>query len=293
MADESFFETSTDQSQTKTKIVSKYFSAWAKVILSTKQSRIMYIDLFCGPGRYNDGIESTPLAILRNAVADHNIAHCLITFFVDENPEFVETLYNEISKISNLNILQSPPDLRIGKAEEEYTKISAETGPYPTLSFLDPWGYKGLSIHLIKSVLKDWGSDSIVFFNYNRINAALDNEEMKIVIDGLFGIERAEKLRMEANGLKPEDREQLIMQEFRSALNEVKGRYCLTYRFEFTGRKRTSHYLVFVTKHELGYATMKSIMAKESKHDQEGIPLFEHPSTSPKQISLFTDAIHP
>jgi hypothetical protein len=141
---------------------------------------------------------------------------------------------------------------------------------------------------LIKSVIKDWGSDSIVFFNYNRINAALDNQDMKKVIDALFGAERAERLRMETKELEPEDREQMIMYEFRSALNEVKGEYCLTYRFELSDRNRTSHYLVFVTKHERGYAIMKRIMAPESKLDEEGIPLFEHPSTLPKQYSLFT-----
>ncbi|MGE0405944.1 MAG: three-Cys-motif partner protein TcmP, partial [Candidatus Korobacteraceae bacterium] len=65
MMSTSFFQESKEQSQIKARIVSKYFWAWAKVIIPTAKrqhaSRIAYIDLFAGPGRYEDGTLSTPL----------------------------------------------------------------------------------------------------------------------------------------------------------------------------------------------------------------------------------------
>jgi hypothetical protein len=48
----------------------------------------------------------------------------------------------------------------------------------PTLVFLDPCGYKGLSLKLISSVLGGFGNDCIFFFNYSRINMKLDLEIM-------------------------------------------------------------------------------------------------------------------
>ena len=56
---------------------------------------------------------------------------------------------------------------------------------------MDPWGYKGLSLRLINSVLRNWGSDCIIFFNYNRINMGLNNEFVREHMDALFGAERA------------------------------------------------------------------------------------------------------
>lgn len=58
----SFFYEQKEQSYIKTEIVTKYFSAWSKVIISSPYvNRIAYIDLFAGPGKFEDGALSTPL----------------------------------------------------------------------------------------------------------------------------------------------------------------------------------------------------------------------------------------
>ena len=65
-----FFEQPREQSEVKKAIVSKYFWAWAKVIMPTAKKaakRVAYIDLFAGPGRYEDGTQCTPLLILAEA----------------------------------------------------------------------------------------------------------------------------------------------------------------------------------------------------------------------------------
>ena len=65
----------------------------------------------------------------------------------------------------------------------------------PAFFFVDPWGYKGLSLELINAVPKDWACECIFFFNYNRINMGLNNPMVKERIDALFGAERAHTLR--------------------------------------------------------------------------------------------------
>lgn len=63
MVNDVFFEESQEQSQIKSRIVAKYFWAWARVIIPTAKThgeRIAYIDLFAGPGRYLDGTLSNP-----------------------------------------------------------------------------------------------------------------------------------------------------------------------------------------------------------------------------------------
>jgi three-Cys-motif partner protein len=68
---------STDQSRIKSVIVSKYFEAWARVIMGFQdrnpqglEKKIAYTDLFSGPGKYNDGTESTSLGVLKKALQD-------------------------------------------------------------------------------------------------------------------------------------------------------------------------------------------------------------------------------
>lgn len=74
-----FFEESKEQSFVKSAIVSKYFWAWAKVIMSQVKrggKKIAYVDLFAGPGRHKDGTKSTPLLVLEQAIADPDMAKC-------------------------------------------------------------------------------------------------------------------------------------------------------------------------------------------------------------------------
>ena len=77
MRSNSFFNESKERSQVKTKIVEKYFWAWAKVIISVvkkrKKNKIGYVDLFAGRGRYEDGTDSTPILILKKASEDDDI----------------------------------------------------------------------------------------------------------------------------------------------------------------------------------------------------------------------------
>src|SRR5690242_7581689 len=86
MSSNEFFKEAKEQSLVKTTIVSKYFWVWAQVIISTTKrysGKIAYIDLFAGPGRYEDGTKSTPILVLERAIADEAMRKCLVTIFND------------------------------------------------------------------------------------------------------------------------------------------------------------------------------------------------------------------
>ncbi len=88
---ENFFDEQSEQSQIKAAIVADYFWRWANVIISTQNrypqhpQRIAYIDLFAGPGRYQNGSASTPLLIMQRAVADAKIRERLVAVFNDKD----------------------------------------------------------------------------------------------------------------------------------------------------------------------------------------------------------------
>lgn len=171
-----------------------------------------------------------------------------------------------------------------GDAEEFFTN----TRLIPSFSFVDPFGYKGLSLKIVNGVIKDWGCDCVFFFNYNRINAGISNPAVKNHMDALFGIERAEKLRTVLPSKKPFQREAIVLEELAQAIKDMGGKYVLPFRFKNAAGTRTSHSLIFVSKHFKGYEIMKEIMAKESSIHDQGVPSFTYSPADESTPLLFS-----
>ncbi|MGO8901511.1 MAG: three-Cys-motif partner protein TcmP [Isosphaeraceae bacterium] len=288
-----FFDEQAEQSQVKTAIVSKYFESWAKVITGyltgqkKKDLRIAYIDLFAGPGRYKSGAKSTPVFILEQAINLPLLRDHMVAWFNDKDPENTSSLGKEIRRLPDIGTLKHKPQVFNNEVGEEIVKMFEERALIPTLFFVDPWGYKGLSLRLINSVLKDWACECIFFFNYNRINMGLSNEAVKTHMAALFGEERATKLRDRLEPLKPWQRELTILEEICEALVEMGGKFVLPFCFKNEKGTRTSHHLIFVSKHPLGYKIMKRVMANESSDTEQGVPTFEYNSATSDQPLLF------
>jgi three-Cys-motif partner protein len=283
---QAFFDESTEQSQIKAKIVSDYFFAWAKVITHVQRSdRIAYIDLFAGPGRYKDGTMSTPLLILEGGIRDPIIAQRLVTLFNDGDSNSSRSLEAAIKSLPGIDKLKYPPRVMNQEIGTEIVKRFEEMRLVPTLFFVDPWGYKGLSLQLVNAVVKDWACECVFFFNYNRINAGLGNNTVREHMNALFG-QHADELRQELEGLDPSARELTIVERLSSALNPDRKRLVLPFRFRRDNR-RTSHHLIFVTKNFRGYDIMKKIMAKESSKIEQGVASFEYNPADERYPTLF------
>jgi len=268
-------------------MVRDYFGAWAGIILKKQSGRIAYVDLFAGPGRYRDNTKSTPLLVLEKAIADPQMRERLVTTFNDEDPKNISLLKAEVNRLPGIESLRYRPDIDVGVVGDEAVRAFQKVKRLPTLLFADPWGYKGLSLRLIGSFLKDWGCDCVFFFNYNRINPGLSNEAVKEHMDRLFGSDRAQKLRARVAGLPSYEREPAIVEALCDALNELGAKYVLPFCFKDDRGARTSHHLVFATKHPLGYGIMKDIMAKHSSERHQGVASFGYCPASMIHPRLF------
>lgn len=61
-----FFKNQREDSRIKMRIVTNYFAAWANIVGSSPPNRpLAYLDLFAGPGSYDDGNLSTSVLITR------------------------------------------------------------------------------------------------------------------------------------------------------------------------------------------------------------------------------------
>jgi three-Cys-motif partner protein len=278
MANYNFFEEQKVQSLVKTTIVAKYFDVWANVIINTQKryplhpQQIAYIDLFAGPGRYEDQTCSTPLKILTNAIDKPDLRERLVTIFNDKDENYANALEKTIAEIPRIEMLKYKPQIYNQEVGEEIVKMFESMNLIPTFFFVDPWGYKGLSLRLVNSVLKDWGCDAMFFFNYNRINMGIDNEAVKDNIEALFGEEKATILRNKIRDKSSHQRELFIIEELCQSLKAFGSRFILPFRFKNNNGKRTSHHLIFVSKHFRGYEIMKDIMSRESSSNIQEVP---------------------
>jgi three-Cys-motif partner protein len=288
---DTFFDERSDQSEVKARIVQKYFYAWAQVIMPTARKqgrRIGYVDLYAGPGRYKDGSASTPLMILEHAIRHPDMAEMLVSFFNDSDGQKTATLQKEINNLPNIEKLKHKPIIHCDSVDDKAAEFFSSIRLVPTFSFIDPFGYKGLSLQIIKNVIKDWGCDCVFFFNYNRINAGITNKVVATHIEALFGEERTALLKHELPGLRPDLREARILEALATEIKSLGGKYVLPFTFKNTTGVRTSHKLVFVTKHFRGYEIMKDIMAAESSTDDQGVPSLTYSPADASMPLLFS-----
>jgi three-Cys-motif partner protein len=275
-----FFDETTEKSTIKAKIVAHYFWAWAKVIIPTAKkspmNRIAYIDLFAGPGRYKDGTKSTPLLVLEKAIQDPDMREMLVTIFNDKNEDNSYSLQQAINALPGIEKLKYQPTVRNYEVGQEIVAIFSQMRLVPTLFFVDPGGYRGLTLKLINSVLKDWGCDAIIFFNYNRIRMGLSNFAVEEPMNALFTEKRAASLRCRLETLSPAEGELAIVEEIANALTELEAKYVLPFCFKNEHGTRTSHHLIFATKNFRGYDIMKHIMAPQSSIADQDVPSFTY-----------------
>lgn len=285
-----FFEERGDQSAIKAEIVQKYFTAWANIVLPATQQygggKIAYIDLYAGPGRYKDGAASTPLLVLQKALENPKISAALVALFNDMDQNNTQTLQAEINALPGIERLKHPPTVNCNSVDKDAEEYFAKTKLIPSFTFLDPFGYKGLSLRLVNGVIKDWGCDCVFFFNYNRISLGISNPLVEEHMAALFGSTRAAELKARVEGVKPALREQMILEELSKALTEMGGRFVLPFRFR-NDKGRLTHHLVFVSKSFKGYEVMKDIMASASSASDQGVALFTYSPADESMPLLF------
>lgn len=276
MTGDNFWRVPNDTSLVKIAIVDKYFSAWSNVMLSRTTGDICYADLYAGRGKYADGTLSVPLLILQRAICDTQLRQRLITLFNDSDRDTYNHLVSNIAALPDVTQLHHQPkalNLSVGRDDAQ---LVAALPSAPTITFLDPFGYSGISLDLIDMLTSGFARECIVFFNTNRINAAVSNPGIQSRMEFLFGAADWPAVRRRIKAFQRIDRELAVVEEFVQALKRRGMDFGLPFRVRNQEGTRASHHLIHVCRHVTGYTIMKDIMARESSGAGEGVPRFEY-----------------
>lgn len=260
----------------KHEILRRYLEAWFP-ILSSYKSRIVYIDGFCGPGKYKGGEIGSPLIALE-AARQSALKGQIVFYFIDERPDRIEHLKGELSAIKvpeNFEI-----HCEIGRFDEKLPSLQAriEAERTPAFAFIDPFGFSGIPFALVAQFLGSPSCEVFITFMVDAINRWLEhpNPEIGHHIGDVFGTPEAVEVA-KGVGNRVTNLRLLYQTKLQSVARFV--RY-----FEMRDpQDRTQYYLFFASNNRLGHLKMKEAMWKVSP---EGEFRFSD-ATDPNQLVLF------
>ncbi len=161
--------------------------------------RLLYIDGFAGPGRYEAGEPGSPIIALRaalfNTALQQRPPRCnLIFLFIEERSDRVQSLRGELTKLTATQALPAWVEYRVeeGKFEGVLTHKFDELtrqGTTPTFAFIDPFGYSGLPVSLIARIAGIPHSECLINFAFESINrwGGYGDPQKDKHIDELYG----------------------------------------------------------------------------------------------------------
>ena len=267
----------------KHEILRRYLGAWFP-ILGTAFQNIVYIDGFCGPGRYDGGEVGSPIIALREAKKHRERLqkNRLIFYFVDERPDRISQLNDELEQIDRPDNYEITTVSR--EFEYEFRDLlnnfeKVEFQKAPIFAFIDPFGFKGVPFKLVQQLLKKPSTEVFINIMADSINRFLEHPDKatRQHISDLFGTTDVFKIAQD-NGNRIENLLRLLYQK------QLKKHAQFVRYFEMRNSKnRPIYYLFFATNNSLGHLRMKQAFWRVDS--ASGIRFSD--ATNPNQLVLF------
>jgi three-Cys-motif partner protein len=241
-------------------ILQRHLDAWLP-IMTRSFPNLLYVDGFAGPGVYEGGEPGSPIIALRAAIFNRALRakapDCQLKFlFIEERPDRVAKLGGEVKKLLGLEPL--PRWLKYHIAEGEFESVMTGSfdrwslrGRRPMFAFIDPFGYSGLPISLIKRIANVSHSECLVTFTYKSINrwAIHGDPQKERHVDELYGTPTWRDYRGDEEGMVELYRRQLV----------AEGGFRYNCTFKMKDRLGvTEYFLAFGTNEPKGLTVMKA-----------------------------------
>ncbi len=268
--------------KTKHQLLHIYLGAWFP-ILGSKIPRIVYIDGFCGPGKYIGGEDGSPIIALKEALNQPVLANSEVNFlFIDERSDRIRHLETELSSLkipknfhihTIVNEFENTLKDILDDLERQHRQLA------PTFAFIDPFGFKGAPFSLVQRLLKNPRTEIFITLMVDSVNRFVEHPSPvnQQHIKDLLGTSDAEITQV----LNSPDR----VLAFRQLYQDKLCKHARFVRFfeMHDHRNKVIYYLFFAGNHPLGHAKMKEAFWKVD--NQSGFKFSDR--TNPDQPVLF------
>jgi three-Cys-motif partner protein len=267
----------------KHEILKRYLEAWTPILALGGAERLLYVDGFAGPGRYDGGEDGSPIIALKAALAHQSriTAKVLFLFIEHDVPRAkqLEEIVDAIERPTNFRV-KIVSGRRFEEGFGELLRFYVDRGQSlpPTFAFIDPFGWTGVPLALVRTILSYRRCEVMINFMYEEINRFLGNPEQEKNLDALFGSAEWRDLV----GLQKKSERRTAIHDLYQRQLETGAKYVRS--FEMRNKNdATDYFLFFATNNVTGLKKMKEAMWKA---DPAGDFTFSDATVS-TQLQLF------
>lgn len=245
-------------------VLRNYLDAWLPIV-GRYNRRILFIDGFAGPGKYQDGEEGSPLIAL-NAFCEHSarekISAEVVFIFIEKDERSANYLESLITPLRSGLPMNCSVDVINNKFDSTMNKImdlldEQEKNLAPSFIMVDPFGVSETPMAVIARILRNPKSEVFISFMYDYINRFRSNPTFAPHLDELFG---GTEWR---NGIEIEDsteRKQFYYSLYERKIRETGAKFVV--HIDLFEGNRLIYSIFFGTKHILGSDRMKQAIWK-------------------------------
>lgn len=256
-----------DHTDAKHRILKAYLSGWYP-ILGRWSGRVIYLDAFAGPGVYAGGEPGSPIIAL-DTLLNHSrlpsLRTCEFRFnFLEADAGRLAQLEKEVNDYKaargglppNVNVRSSGDTFEVAAGRMlAYLEDRDEPMP-PTFAFIDPFGHKGLPLHLIGRLLDAKKCELCVHFMLGSITRWIRRGRSDPDIQKLFGTDEYREAE-QMNGAR---RQLFLLELYKRQLREV-AKFSYVCSLSLFGiRNRWISAIVYATNNIRGMEVMKRAM---------------------------------
>lgn len=243
-------------------VLRAYLNAWLP-IMSSANSRVLFIDGFAGPGEYAEGEEGSPQIALR-ALVDHSasIKAEVAYFFIEKEDDRAKHLEKIVDGWKPKVPTSTSVAVITGAFDDTMTGIfdyldEKNSKLAPAFVMVDPFGVKGTPMSVVRRLLKNPRCEIYFSLMYEFLNRFKASPEFEPHLDDLFGCPDWRDLIGIAD---TEERRLAIYDLYERQLREAGAKQVI--RFDIFDGKRLKYSIFFASQHEVGADRMKAAIWK-------------------------------
>lgn len=246
--------------------------------------RILFIDGFAGPGKYEGGEDGSPVIALKSLLEHRHknkISAEVKFIFIEKDRgrcEYLDALMDDweekLPTNCSLEVVLGKFDETMSRALDALDEQAKHLAP--SFVMIDPFGVSGTPMSVIERILKNSQSEVYVSFMYESMNRFKDTPDFAPHLDALFG---CEDWRDGIDMDNPVERKNFFYGLYEDQLGRAGAEQVV--RFELYENNRLVYAIFFGTKHVRGSDRMKQAIWKIAPFGD-----FTFRGTKSKQLTL-------
>lgn len=156
------------------------------------------MDMFAGPGKYDRGERGSPALVLDLLLGHRDLAawsNCEFVLLFNELDEERHNVLSEVVAEYRTKHTPWPANVKLVDPESKpFAELANDIlgslkgqNMAPTFAFIDPFGYKGLSLDLIKQLVSYNACELFIYFDFNSVSRFATTGNVDEHFDALFG----------------------------------------------------------------------------------------------------------